>query len=171
MHNKLSCRREAARCFVSLKCCYVTQECSRSFDVCMVLLAFHCIPKHVSISSVTDRPIQRRYIVVTFTSRLVKVSESLKMVLFESLGTVSYSSAVSTQHTNVTPRDGIYRPRMRFGPRHKSCCADVSVSGFLISWTTSSRYLGVYLEALLSLNALLLRTKLAFIKPSTAFLH
>ena len=36
--------------------------------------------------------------------------------------------------------------RMRFGPRHKSACADVSVSGFVISWTTSSRYLGVYLE-------------------------
>jgi len=36
---------------------------------------------------------------------------------------------------------------MRFGPRHKSCCADVSVSGFVISWTTSSRYLGVYLES------------------------
>jgi len=33
---------------------------------------------------------------------------------------------------------------MRFGPRHKSVCADVSVSGFVISWTTSSRYLGVY---------------------------
>ena len=31
--------------------------------------------------------------------------------------------------------------RMRFGPRHKSVCADVSVSGFVISWTTSSRYL------------------------------
>ena len=35
--------------------------------------------------------------------------------------------------------------RMRFGPRHKSVCADVSVSGFVISWTTSTRYLGVYL--------------------------
>jgi len=32
---------------------------------------------------------------------------------------------------------------MRFGPRHKSVCADVSVSGFVISWTTSFRYLGV----------------------------
>jgi len=46
---------------------------------------------------------------------------------------------------------------MRFGRRHNSVCAHVSVSGFVISWTTSSRYLGVYLEtssaALLSSNA------------------
>ena len=34
---------------------------------------------------------------------------------------------------------------MLSGPRHKSVCADVSVSGFVISWTTSTRYLGVYL--------------------------
>ena len=57
---------------------------------------------------------------------------------------------------------------MRFGPRHKSVCADVSVSGFVISWITSSTDLGV---DLLSSNALLPRTKLTFIRPSTTFLE
>ena len=59
----------------------------------------------------------------------------------------------------------------RFGPRHKSVCADVSVSGFVISWTTSSRYLGVYLESSVKFKCsfAIIRTKLAFIKPSTFF--
>ena len=32
---------------------------------------------------------------------------------------------------------------MRFGPRYKNVCANVVVSGALINWVTSSRYLGV----------------------------
>ena len=36
---------------------------------------------------------------------------------------------------------------MRFGPRYKNVCANVVVSGALINWVTSSRYLGVYLES------------------------
>jgi len=36
---------------------------------------------------------------------------------------------------------------MRFVPRYKNVCANVVVSGALINWVTSSRYLGVYLES------------------------
>ena len=41
---------------------------------------------------------------------------------------------------------------MRFGPRYKNVCANVVVSGALINWVTSSRYLGVYLEAVVNLS-------------------
>ena len=34
---------------------------------------------------------------------------------------------------------------MRFGPQYKNVSANVVVSGALINWVTSSRYLGVYL--------------------------
>ena len=53
---------------------------------------------------------------------------------------------------------------MRFGPRHKSCCADVSVSGFVISWTTSSRYLGVYLESSVKFKCSFTKNKAGFYK-------
>ena len=36
---------------------------------------------------------------------------------------------------------------VRFGPRYKNVSANVVVSGALINWVTSSRYLGVHLES------------------------
>jgi len=33
---------------------------------------------------------------------------------------------------------------IRFGPRYKSTCANVTVSGVKINWVSSHRYLGVY---------------------------
>ena len=36
---------------------------------------------------------------------------------------------------------------IHFSPRYKNVCANVVVSGALINWVTSSRYLGVYLES------------------------
>jgi len=55
---------------------------------------------------------------------------------------------------------------MRFGPRHKRCCADVSVSGFVISWTTSFRYLGlsVYLESSVKFKCSFAKNKAGFYK-------
>ena len=43
--------------------------------------------------------------------------------------------------------------------------------GFVISWTTSSRYLGVYLESSVKFKCSFARTKLAFVRPSTTFLE
>jgi len=59
---------------------------------------------------------------------------------------------------------------MRFGPRHKSCCADVSVSGFVISWTTSSRYLGVYLESSVKFKCSFAKNKAGFYKAFNSIL-
>jgi len=36
---------------------------------------------------------------------------------------------------------------LRFGPRYKNGCANVMVSGHVVNWVTSARYLGVYLES------------------------
>jgi len=52
---------------------------------------------------------------------------------------------------------------MRFGPRHKSVCANVSV-GFCISWTTLSRYLGVYLEGSVKFKCFFAKNKAGFYK-------
>jgi len=41
---------------------------------------------------------------------------------------------------------------MRFGPLYKDVCANIVLSGALINWFTSSRYLCVYLESCSSLN-------------------
>jgi len=60
---------------------------------------------------------------------------------------------------------------MRFGPGHKSCCADVSVSGFLISWTTSSRYLGVYLESSVKFKCSFAKNKAGFYKAFNSILE
>jgi len=57
---------------------------------------------------------------------------------------------------------------MRFGPRYKSTCANVTVSGLKINWVSSHRYLGVYLESSFNFKSSYSVNKASFYKAFNA---
>ena len=59
---------------------------------------------------------------------------------------------------------------MRVGPRFKSQCANITMNGINICWTTSIKYLGIYLNAGSQLTFDLKHSKTSFYKASNAIL-
>ena len=51
---------------------------------------------------------------------------------------------------------------LRYGSRYKTACANVMVSGFVVNWLTSVRYLGVYLESSFRFKCTFATNKLKF---------
>jgi len=59
---------------------------------------------------------------------------------------------------------------MRFGPRNKSTCANVTVSGLKINWVSSNRYLGVFLESSFNFKSSYSANKASFYQAFNAIL-
>jgi len=57
---------------------------------------------------------------------------------------------------------------MRFGPRYKNTCANVTVSGLKINWVSSHRYLGVFLESSFNFKSSYSANKANFYKAFNA---
>ena len=53
---------------------------------------------------------------------------------------------------------------LRYGSRYKNDCACVMVSGSAITWATSARYLGIYLEVSAKLKCSFATNKVKFFK-------
>ena len=135
LNKKLSCRRDAARCFMSVNIILSHSRLLKVIRNNTLELGRACVSPY-------QYSIETMYLSFTVSDILnveqwrdlefyVKVSRSFKMVQFETLGTIfqshsigtmAVSLAVSTQYTDVTdrqrPHDG--RPRLCIALRGKN---------------------------------------------------